>query len=59
MGFFAEAKIEFLGVTLIGVTAEVPSKPLVEQEADVEVEVVLIKRRRVDTKTLDDALVDK
>lgn len=44
-----------MGVPLIGVTAEVPSKPLV----DVEVEVVLIKRRRVDTKTLDDAVFDK
>ena len=30
LGFFTEAKIEFLGVPLIGVTAEVPSKPLVE-----------------------------
>lgn len=30
LGFLAEAKIEFLGVTLIGVTAKVPSKPLVK-----------------------------
>ena len=30
LGFLAEAKIEFLGVTLIRVTAKVPSKPLVK-----------------------------
>ena len=48
-----------LGVTLIEVMPEIPGKPLAESVADVEVGVVVIKRGRVYTKILDDAVADK
>ena len=54
-----DVKVELLGATLLsGVKAETPGKAPGTNVTDVSTEMVLIKRGRVDTKTLDDALLD-
>ena len=54
-----DVKVELLGATLLsGVKAETPGKAPGTTVTDVNAEVVLVKRGRVDTKTLEDALVD-
>ena len=53
-----DVKVELLGATLAEVKAETLGKAPGTTVTDVNAEVVLVKRGRVDTKTLDDALVD-
>ena len=53
-----DVKVELLGATLAGVKAETLGKAPGTTVTDVNAEVVLVKRGRVDTKTLDDALAD-
>ena len=53
-----DVKVELLGATLAGVKAETLGKAPGTTVTDVNAEEVLVKRGRVDTKTLDDALAD-
>ena len=53
-----DVKVELLGATLAGVKAETLRKAPGTTVTDVNAEEVLVKRGRVDTKTLDDALAD-
>ena len=53
-----DVKVELLVAKLAGVKAETLGKEPGTTVTDVNAEVVLVKRGRVDTKTLDDALVD-
>ena len=53
-----DVKVELLGATLAWVKAETLGKAPGTTVTDVNAEEVLVKRGRVDTKTLDDALAD-